>query len=163
MAKQHLEQNEQSPPAFAEVVQTPVSEIAGMKAQIEQLNQILLTLLTNKTERQEYQKTQDDLLREKAEQANKNLAYLRAKIEQELVDGPRKFLVSIPGEPMMLRKVGAPDEANAEIKFRKYHGILAIVDPLKGIVVKSFAKADEESLPTPVKDALSYELPKTAI
>lgn len=145
-----------------QAVKDPPATNEALNARITLLEGLLHTLIANGNKQQVAAKTRDEILEEKWLRMSENMQILLAKIEQDLADGPRKWLVSIPGEPMMVRKVGASDEANAEVKFRKYHGILAIVDPAKGIMVKSFARNDEDVLPGRIKDALATDIPKTA-
>lgn len=74
----------------------------------------------------------------------------------ETIDGPKQWYVSVEGEPRMGRQVGAADEANAEVKYRKHMGIRGITDANKAIRVEPFdASAHDSLIPSEIHDRLA--------
>lgn len=138
-------------------------KVAASQAQTEQLQSMVNALLANRMALS-VEKTKDrhELLVEKSERQSQALRDMSANIEKSLAEGERTWFVSMTDEPQMQRKVGAKDEANAKEKFIKYHGIRAIMEPNKEIVVEPYKRGMEELLPAHVKDALTAETHKTA-
>lgn len=138
---------------------TPANEVADLKAQVNQLSQLVMALLGNKTPIEDA-KSRHEVLLEKAEQISEKNRIIFAQFEKDLQDGPRKWWVEIVDatkpncEPQMSRIVGAEDEANAERKFKKYHGILSITEPTKQITVSPYKRINEEQLIPRVKEAI---------
>lgn len=77
-----------------------------------------------------------DRLKAATEKKRRDLDMWVARGEAGLFDGPRKFRVRLPREPMMWRIVGAADELRAQEKYQRYFGIRRIHEDAGEIIVE---------------------------
>ena len=119
---------------------------------------VALTALTGK------QQADVNVIRSEREKENKKSELWMADFEKKQADferatlsGPKRYLVQTPLKPWQVRVIGAPDTANARMKFEHYFGIRQITDPANTpTIIEWDGKA--ESLPPHIRERTATHL-----
>jgi uncharacterized coiled-coil protein SlyX len=160
MAKDIFDDGKQQSDAGDNRIAALKAQIAAQEKSINALQDSLKAMMDRMSSMQ--QQPQQLVLQKEpslSDRSNERSAQQREAERQrllELLDGPKQWYVSVEGEPRMGRQVGAADEANAEVKYRKHMGIRGITDANKAIRVEPFdASAHDSLIPSEIHDRLA--------
>ena len=113
-------------------------KLEAQQRQLETLTAALTALAGRPAQNADEVKSERERLTKKFEDGLAKMERLQVEKERWLLDGAKKFVVQTPMQPRQVRVVGAPDTANAQVKFESYFGIRQIVDPNNVPTMKEF-------------------------